>query len=310
MKTLKYPFHYLLSFMLSISFLNTNNQEPQTAQEYCARAEKSEAQKQISQAIEYYEKALQLKPRDIDILFSLGKISHYAGNNEKSLFYLKQLEKLCPHSLVIHETLAIVYRAAGMLEEEKNSLEKRIKLNPHNAYHNAKLMEYYLRRQEIDTVISRWPQPEMPWYGNSLINKTCLLPIIEKSLGLGDKFQMLRYAKILKELGATVIVQTSPELCPLLSLCPYIDTLILEKQPIPAHDMVCKSNLYTMALKALENRATFTTPYLYADKKLEKYWQNKLASDSTFKIGIFWESNRITNHYETQSSPSARSIPL
>ncbi|MDZ4154895.1 tetratricopeptide repeat protein, partial [Methylicorpusculum sp.] len=254
MKIYEFHFHCLLLLLLTASFLRAETQKPKTAQEYCTQAQAYEEQRQIPQALEYYEKALQLEPNNPDILFNLGKIAHYANDNEKSIAYLKQLEKLCPHSLVIHETLAIVYRAAGMLEEEKNALEKRIKLNPNSTYQNAKLMEYYLRRQEIDTVISRWPQPDMPWYGQSLVNKTCLLPVIEKSWGLGDKFQMIRYAKILKELGATVIVQTSPDLHPLLSLCPYIDTLILEKQPIPAHNMIFKPNLYGMALKALENK--------------------------------------------------------
>ncbi len=303
---------FLLTTLTVFLLSDADNKEPQTAQKYCAQAEAYENQKKIPQALENYEKALQLKPCDATILFHLGRIEHYAGNRDKSIFYLTKLAQLYPHSFIVHETLALVYRAAGMLDEEKDALEKAIQIDPTHVYLNTKLMEYYLRRQEISSVITRWPQPDIPWYGQSCIDKTYVITLIENGLGIGDKIQMLRYAKILKELGTTIIVQTSSDLSPLLSLCPYIDRLIPANQPLPHHTHICKPNLYSMALKALANtdKPAFTSAYLYADKKLEEFWHKKIGADQTFKIGLFWESNRVVDYYETKSRPSDRSIPL
>ncbi len=311
MKKIKYSL-FLLTTLTASLLPGSENKEPQTAQEYCTKAEAYENQKKIPQALENYEKALQIKPCDPTILFHLGRIEHYAGNRDKSIFYLTKLAQVCPNSFIVHETLALVYRAAGMLDEEKDSLEKAIKIDPNHAYLNTKLMEYYLRRQEISTVISRWPQQDIPWYGQSLIDATYTIPLVEDGLGIGDKIQMLRYAKILKELGATVIVQTSSDLSPLLSLCPYIDTIIPTTQPLSPHTQIYKPSLCNMALKVLANtnKQAFTNAYLYADKKLEEFWHKKIGSNQTFKIGIFWESNRVVDYYETKSRPSDRSIPL
>src|SRR5690606_22521006 len=97
---------------------------------------------------------------------------------------------------------------------------------------------------------------------NTIAGKTVLLT---PEGGLGDSLQFIRYAQLLQNMGAYVIVSVQKPLIPLLSRCPYIDTLIPSTSPVPHHD----AHATLMSLPAIfgdtELTLPNTIPYLFAN---------------------------------------------
>ncbi|MDZ4151359.1 hypothetical protein, partial [Methylicorpusculum sp.] len=144
------------------------------------------------------------------------------------------------------------------------------------------------------------PTAQNPWWtGSDPTGKTILIqdaggfdgnPSIGK--GFGDCFQALRYAKQLKKYKTHVIVQARPALIPLLSLCPYIDTLIAQNAPCPHYDIKTTTARLFQNFNTSITSIPHETPYLYAAPELVNQWKKKLAHDGNFKIGLCWNSQR------------------
>ncbi|MDR3550791.1 MAG: glycosyltransferase family 9 protein, partial [Candidatus Babeliales bacterium] len=140
---------------------------------------------------------------------------------------------------------------------------------------------------------------------NSLQGKKILLRF---DGGMGDTLQFIRYAQLIKNLGATVFAQVQKPLIPLLSRCPYIDTMYAHDDQLPlAHDWAA-----LMSLPAIFNSDEQTIPrnipYLYPDELLIKHWHDYLTTDTNIKIGICWQADVFND--SSRPLVARRGIPL
>jgi hypothetical protein len=115
--------------------------------------------------------------------------------------------------------------------------------------------------------------------------------LIHEEWGIGDTLQFIRYAKCLKDAGASkVLVASAPRIAALISLCPYIDHVVIFGQKTPCHidfkvPMLSLMHIFNTRMETIPNNI----PYLYADQNLITYWKEKLQDDKNFKIGINWK---------------------
>src|SRR5207248_10277255 len=72
------------------------------------------------------------------------------------------------------------------------------------------------------------------WNGSPLQGGTILLFTAQ---GLGDTFQCVRYAKLVKQQCARVVLACSKSLAPLLASCPGVDELIPSGGLLPQFDV-------------------------------------------------------------------------
>ena len=104
-------------------------------------------------------------------------------------------------------------------------------------------------------------------------------------------------------MGADIIVACQKTLVPLLSRCIYIDQLVSLGTPVPAYD----ADATLMSLPAIfadtDKTVPCEIPYLFADPELTQYWQQKLAHDTNFKVGICWQ---VDVHNDKSKLPIAR----
>ena len=125
--------------------------------------------------------------------------------------------------------------------------------------------------------------------------------------GLGDMMQFIRYARLIKSYGATITVQTFKPLIPLFKLCPFLDDIISfdDYQPFATIriPMLSLPMIFDTTLQTIPT----DIPYLQADKQLTQQWQQTLANDKNFKIGICWHAKPI---YLEDHKHTRRSIPL
>ena len=154
----------------------------------------------------------------------------------------------------------------------------------------------------------RWRTGEMPppefsqprWVGESLSGKTVLL---HAEQGFGDTLQFIRYAPLVQELGARVVVLCPLSLVPLLSRCGGIDELCGDDRSLPAFD--CHVPLLSLPGIFETTMATIPAkvPYLFADLSLVEQWKAKLEGVRGLRIGINWQGRGGEGDFRLRDLP-------
>jgi len=230
-------------------------------------------------AIAHYNQALTHNPPSLEALYNKAYALKQLGSMREAAPCYEQVLQNNPNHSNAHQGLGQAYLAVGDLQRG--------------------FYEYQWRLIDVDT----WKQKPIDL--TQLQGKTVL---IRAEMGFGDTMQFIRYAQLLKNYGATVFVQTYKELIPLFSLCDYIDKLIPIDQPLPKADRhIPLMSLPVTADTTLETIPA-NIPYLYADPTLTDYWQQQLAHDTNFKIGICWQSK--PNLFLEHNPLTKRSVPL
>jgi len=261
----------------------------------------------LDQAVTHYRQALTLKPKHLNTLIELGNVHNMLDQYQEALKCYMQALEINPNMYTVMYNFGLTLKKLGHIDESIAIYKKIIEQKPDYAHANFSLALSWLTLGDFE---HGWPAYEWRWStykeqpkkfnsplwdGSNLKNKTILLYAEQ---GLGDTFQFIRYAKLLKQQGARVIFQTQNALATLLTNCPYIDTVIKRGQPIPESDF----HLALMSLPYVFKTTIDTTPtdipYIYPDEKLIQHWRNKLAHDKNIKIGICWQGNA---QYTTQA---------
>ncbi len=159
--------------------------------------------------------------------------------------------------------------------------------------------EYEWRWQTRDFTLRKFAQPR--WDGGPLEGKTILLSTEQ---GLGDTIQFIRYAPLLRQRGATVVMEAPKALMGLLRSCDGIDQLLAQGSPLPDFDVQCP----LLSLPALFNTRVDSVParvpYLRPEPERLRQWGEQVRAMPGFKIGIAWQGS--TRYQDDRF----RSIPL
>ncbi len=84
------------------------------------------------EAIEAYEKALKLNPKDVDTYNDLGLALHYTSRSDKAVEILRKGTEVNPSFQRIWLSLGFVLTATGKGEEAKTALNKAVAIDPNS----------------------------------------------------------------------------------------------------------------------------------------------------------------------------------
>ena len=150
----------------------------------------------------------------------------------------------------------------------------------------------YNARWYYQSDVSFKPQLQGPEYDGSqdIVNKIVL---VYYEQGFGDSVQFVRFAKVLKEKGATVILVTKPQLYDLYRFN-FSDLTILNSdvQLPPYHYHVALMDLPKCFGTTIDT-IPYPTPYLDVDEGMKQHWKTKLGPKTKKRIGILWSPNKI-----------------
>jgi len=266
-------------------------------------------------AICLLQKAIAHNPRSYKGLFFLANQYCKYGVYQHAIACYKKMITHTPHSAQLHHNLGYNLKIAGYLDDAIESYKHALQIDPNYFHSEFACALTYLQKGDFENGW-QWYNPYLKknnlyaeqlrtWIINKeLKGKTILL---RKQGGFGDTMQFVRYAQVLHEMDAHVIVQESKPMLKLLSLCPYIDTLIPTKHNVPNHD----DQTSLMALPAIFNSNEKTIPknipYLFADKTLVEYWKKKLPKPG-IKIGYCFIADLKND--ESRLPIAHRSVPL
>ncbi|MDR3550792.1 MAG: tetratricopeptide repeat protein [Candidatus Babeliales bacterium] len=147
------------------------------------------------------------------------------------------------------------------------------------------LYEYRWQLPDKKAVVMNAPR----WDGISSLHGKRMLLLSEGALG--DCIQFVRYAHILKQQGAYIILKTLSPLRQLLNLCPYIDEIITHNESTIAVDYYTSLMSLPALLHATIETVPSTIPYIFANTSLHNEWHTKLNHDKKIKVGICWQAD-------------------
>jgi len=105
----------------------------EAAGRYVARGDSLREQGELTRAIENYKSALDLEPRNVDILVKLGETLLQNGKKKEALRQLQQAVKVEPRSVAAQCGLARALESAGRVDEAVDHLQKALEIDPNSA---------------------------------------------------------------------------------------------------------------------------------------------------------------------------------
>jgi tetratricopeptide (TPR) repeat protein/predicted O-methyltransferase YrrM len=277
-------------------------------------AQALEKQSQWDEAIATYQRLLQFHPEHAEAHNFLGIQLARQQNFEEATKHFDLFLKLQPGRASGYHNLGVASVDQEKVVEAIPHFDEAIRLDPHHAEaHKGKAMAQLKLGQFTegwDEYEWRWRCKDLPplnsqrplWDGSPLHGRTILLHCEQ---GMGDSLQFIRYAPLVKEQGARVVLICPPQLIQLFRTCPGIDRLISRsKGVIPPHDVHLPLLSLPRVLRTELTNIPATIPYLHPDPVRVRAWRNELAKVPGFKVGIFWQGN------PKHANDANRSIPL
>ena len=249
----------------------------------------------LEAAVACYRRCLVIRPNHPGAYSNIGNAYRELGRLQLSIASHQQAVKLAPNNAGAYYNLGLALRDFGHTEQALSAFETALRLDPDHAECRwdrsltllalgdyTRGFEEYEWRWKLDRTPERtFTTPE--WDGAELKGKTVL---IYQEQGIGDMIQFARYIPLIKELGAIVVVECSPELAPLMSTVPGIDKVIMVGSTLPKYDthiaMMSLARVFQTTLETLPNE----TPYISPPEGLSIQLPPSL--DHQRQIGIAW----------------------
>ncbi|HSC25453.1 MAG TPA: tetratricopeptide repeat protein [Candidatus Babeliales bacterium] len=255
----------------------------------------------FDESIKIITEGLQIEPHHINLRFELGNVYNLVNRLDEALTLYQELNRQIPNNPSILYNIAFTFKKIGQLDQALYYYNKTLEINPNHAETLFSRGLAYLVMGDFEKgwhgyewrynrpdqgSLRTYKQPR--WDGSDLQGKTILL---HAEQGLGDTFQFIRYAKLVKEKNGIVIAAVQKPLVDLIKHCKYIDMVISLNETPPHFDVHSPIMSLPYTLKTDLDTIPCDIPYLYADENLTEQWQQKLATDKNFKIGICWQGN-------------------
>lgn len=228
-------------------------------------------------ALAGYDAALALNPTSLSLRFNRANALRHLGRPREAITAYDAALEVSPNFPMAHHNRATCLMQIGDLGEGFREYEWR-KACPGFA----------------DDPRYKLPRP---WRGEDLQGKTLY---IYRELFQGDLIQFARYARLVEQIGARVILSAPAAMHAMLRpLSPTI-VLIPDDAPTPEYDYQCA----LMTLPAIFGTTLETVPsaprYLAHDPVREQRWRARIGPEG-LKVGIAWQGSALATQ---------RSFPL
>ncbi len=267
----------------------------------------------VEEAVACHRQALALKPDIAEAHSNLGMALAEQGKLTEAAACYQQALRLKPDYAEAHNNLGVALAELGRLTQAAACYEHALRLKPDYADAHLNLAYSWFFREDFE---AGWPEYEWRWKrpgfsrpafrqplwdGTRIQGRTILL-FAEQ--GLGDTLQFIRYAPLVKQRGAKVIVQCQAPLVRLLATCSGIDRLVFEGAAIPPFDVQAPLLSLPRIFRTTLANIPAKIPYLSVEPASRAHWQQQLRGVEGFKVGIAWQGN------PEHTRDRRRSVPL
>jgi tetratricopeptide (TPR) repeat protein len=264
------------------------------------------ALKRHAEAVASYDRALAIKP-DLGPAFSnRGNANQALGLNREALSDYERAHALMPDDNQVGCNLGLALHNLNRDQDALRAYADVLGRNPAAAaaHYNAAIAllrqgdfkrgwreyEWRWRCAFFQPMVRELPAPL--WLGaEDLAGRRILL---HGEQGFGDMIQFLRYVPLVKQRGATVILDVPPELASLARSVSGVDEFTVPGQPLPGFDLHCPLLSLPHAFGTEIDSIPASIPYLEAAPERSAKWDERLRAMARPCIGLVW-SGRSTH---------------
>ncbi len=292
---------------------------PGLAEAYSNRGNALKELKRLDEALESYECALQLKPDDAGAHFNRGNALQELNRLDEALDSYDHALRLKPDYAEAHGNRGNALKALKRLADALDSYQRSLELKPDYAEGHWNLAlccllmgdfargwkeyEWRWRNEKLGKLLGKKRNVTQPlWLGaDSLQGKTILL---YGEQGLGDTLQFCRYAKLVSDMGARVILEVPKPLMALLANLAGVAQLVAEGEELPAFDYYCPLLSLPLAFNTVLNTIPSSDGYIASDSGKVAEWKARLGERTQPRIGLAWSGSA------THANDRNRSVAL
>jgi len=261
--------------------------------------------KEYYEASECYRRFLEQEPSNYVVWHNLGIALCQLGRDEEALFTFAHTFALDPKHPTAYSNYGNTLREFGFPDIAVHFLKIAQELKPNDVNYELNESVCHLMNSNL---VEGWKKYNARWYYQSDVSfKPSILgpeydgsqDIVGKRVlvyyeqGFGDSIQFVRFAKVLKDKGADVILVTKPQLYDLFKYnFPEFEVLNSDAQLPPYHYHVALMDLPKCFGTTIDT-IPYTTPYLDVDEGMKQSWKIKLGPKTKKRIGILWSPNKI-----------------
>ena len=114
-------------------------------------------------ATEYYRRALEIDPNNVDVTGWLAFLFMAQGEHEQAIAMMRRIVALDPLSVSAHRGLGDVYRAAGRSDDAINAFERALELEPGTARVHGRLARMALARGDYEAAAAHISREPVRW---------------------------------------------------------------------------------------------------------------------------------------------------
>ncbi|MBD2075219.1 tetratricopeptide repeat protein [Phormidium sp. FACHB-592] len=273
-------------------------------------------QGKLDEALSYYLQAVSVQPDDAVALNTIGTLLQQQGKTSAAIAYHRRALAIRPHYPDALNSLGTALQEDGNTQEALSCFNQALALNPTdpNARYNRSLIlltegnyqqgfpeyEWRLKTREFPPCPFRQPL----WDGSDLTGRTILL---HAEQGLGDTLQFIRYAALVKQRGARIVLTCHQPLMRLLSTVPGIDQLVPLGYPPPNFDVYAPLMSLPGILGTTLENVPAPIPYLQPPQSA---LQLSAPATARLKVGIVWSGGHLYKKNQSRSCPLVHFQPL
>jgi tetratricopeptide (TPR) repeat protein len=259
-----------------------------------------EEKREFDKAIECYQETLQLNPDMASAYCNLGNIFQKMFQYDRAIPYYEKALKINPRLIEAYMNIGNILQWKGQIDDAISCYRKSIEMDEKHADSHWNLGHALITKGDFK---EGWKECEVWWQlegrhhcgiskpmwdGSDIAGLTVLLKFFG---GFGDTIQFCRYAPMMAQHGAKVIIECQKGLTSLLKSLEGVCEVIEEGDKIPEFDIFCPLMRLPIIFDTTPETIPSTVPYLSADPELVKNWRNKVQNDnSRLKVGLVWNA--------------------
>ena len=274
----------------------------------------------LDEALPCYRRAVELNPNFAAAHNNLGTVLQQLGRVEEALPSYERATLLDPAFAEAHNNRGALLRELMHTEAAIACFDRAIATNSDyaDAHWNKSLALLSLGDYARGFEMYEWrwkqgrgkstarPGPQPLWLGHESIAGRTVLLYAEQ--GIGDTIQFCRYAKLVADLGARVILLVPESLLALLASLDGVAQLVKAGDPLPPFDLQCPLMSLPHAFRT--ELATIPAPraYLRPDPEKTRQWKERLGEWRRPRVGLVWSGGFRPDQPELAAIHARRNI--
>lgn len=254
----------------------------------------------FTEALLCYQEALRLDPGYAEAHHNMANTLQELDRFEDALAHHLEAIRLKPDFAQGFSSLGSTLRRQGLYSEALACFEQALALDAGLADAHAERATLWLLTGDF---LRGWLEYEWRWMAKGFTGRRIEGPLwdgapaegqrilLHAEQGLGDTLQFIRYAPIVKNLGATVLLECQPRLVPLLRHMPELDQVIAAGDPLPSFDahlsLMSLPRVFQTTLESIPR----VVPYLRVPEERACLWRGRLSGDGRRRVGLVWAGN-------------------